>query len=72
MAVGDHGIECVQDPVAIRIGDDKSWKQFDRMAGVASDLTKNSMLLKKRNSDELTEQTNSRRFQSVPGSFQFQ
>ena len=55
MASGDDGIERVQDPVAVRVGNDKSGQKFDCVTRMARDLAQNLVLAKERNRNELAE-----------------
>jgi hypothetical protein len=56
MAIGDDGIERLQNPIAIRIGNDERRKKFDGMACMPGNLAKNPVILKKWDRDELAKQ----------------
>ena len=55
MASRDDGIERVQDPLAVRVGNDKSGQKFDCVTCMASDLAQNLVVPKERNGNELAE-----------------
>ena len=56
LAISDNRLECVQNKLAIRIGNNEGRQQFDRMTRVTSHLAEYFMLSEEWNRDELTEQ----------------
>ena len=66
VAFGDDGVKTAQDPITVRIGDNKWRQKLDRMAGMTGGLTQQFMLFEERNRNELAEQTRPCGLKGVP------
>jgi hypothetical protein len=55
VGTADDGIERVQNPVAVRVGNHESGQKFDCVARMASDLTQNLVVRKEGDGNELAE-----------------
>ena len=66
VAFGDDGFKTAQDPITVRIGNNKCGQKLDRMASMTRDLTQQFMLFEKRDRNELAEQTRPRSLKGVP------
>jgi hypothetical protein len=66
LAFGDDGVKPAQDPITVRIGNNKCGQKFDRMASMTRDLAQQFMLFEKRDRDELSEQTRPLGLKGVP------
>ena len=66
VAFGYDGVKTAQDPITVRIGNNKCGQKLDRMASMTRDLAQQFMLFEKRDRNELAEQTRPRGLKGVP------
>jgi hypothetical protein len=71
MAVGDHVIKSLLDPVAIGFCDDEGRKQFYGVACVACDLAEDFVIFKQWYGDELAEEAGVHCFKECPSCLEF-
>ena len=63
---GDDRVETAQDPITVRIRNNKCRQKLDRMARMTGDLAQQFMFFEKRDRNQLAEQTRPRGLKGMP------